>query len=443
MFSKLISKHITKAELSNAFSLISSNIFKYAINIFISVIVVKYLGASLFGAFSYVNSITSIISVFSGLGLQSIVVKEIILKQKPLGEILGSSFFLSFTSGFIAALIQVILIFIINPSEKIIIYLSLINSFIFLFDTLKIYTYYYEAEVKSRIVARVNNATLIITTLLKILAVYFNRGVYSIALIYVLDYVISGLLILFIFSKNELPLRSLKVKKNVCLDLLRKSSPLILSGLFIGVYMRIDQVLIKNLLGNGEAGIFAVVVRLTEIWYFIPVIIQTTLFPGILKKHQLDFSKSSEAQFRLYKILISFSLFVIFFTTILGPFFIRILFGPNFITATKPLIISIWALLFVSIGVARNAFILSNNLNKLYLYSTLIGAIANIALNLLLLKTFGIVAASITTIISYFISAHLSSFFFIKLRSQFYLVNNVIINIITFNNYKKHLNDHN
>ena len=85
MFSDLIYRYITKAELFNALSLISSNIFKYGVNIFVSVIIVKYLGANLFGAFSYVNSITGIISVFSGLGLQSIVVREIILKNRPVG----------------------------------------------------------------------------------------------------------------------------------------------------------------------------------------------------------------------------------------------------------------------------------------------------------------------------------------------------------------------
>jgi O-antigen/teichoic acid export membrane protein len=405
----------------------------------VSVIIVKYLGANLFGAFSYVNSITGIISVFSGLGLQSIVVREIILRNRPLGEILGSSFFISLLSGLIAVAAQLLIVFIINPTEKIIIYLCLINSFIFIFDTLKIYTYFYEAEVRSDIVAKINNITLLFTTILKVLAIYFDTGIFSIAIIYVLDYVISGLLLFLIFSKNELSVKSLTVKKSVCLDLLKKSFPLILSGLFIGVYMKIDQILIKNILGNNEAGIFSIVVRLTEIWFFIPVIIQATLFPNILKNHHLN-GQTDYSLFNLYKILIIFSLITILFMSLFGSLIIDFLFGPSFINATQPLLISIWSLLFVSIGVARNSFILSNNLNNLFLFSTIIGSIINIGLNLFLLNKIGIVGASISTFISQLVTSHLTSLLFKKLRSQFHLVNRVLLNVITFNQFFKMTN---
>ncbi len=437
MSCNVINKYVNKAELQNAVSLISSNILKYAINIYVSVIIVKYLGANLFGVFSYVNSITGIISVFSSLGLQVIVVKEIVLKQKPIGDILGSSFFLSFLSGFIAAATQVIILIILNPTERLIIHIGIINALIFLFDTFKIFTYYYEAEVKSKIVAKINNATLIITTVLKLLAIYFNAGLYIVAIIYVLDYVISGILLLIVFSKNEIQLHEFKVKKDMCLFLLKKSLPLILSGLFIGLYMKIDQVIIKNILGNVESGVFALVVRLTEVWFFIPVIIQSTLFPNILKKQQTESSKSYIELFKLYKILIIFSLIVILFITITGSIIINNLFGSTFLGAKWPLLISIWSLLFVSIGVARNSFILSNNLNNLYLYSTIIGTIINVSLNLFLISKIGILGASVATFVSQLITSHLTSFIFKELRSQFYLVNKVLLNVITFNKYYK------
>jgi O-antigen/teichoic acid export membrane protein len=437
MFHSIIDKYVSKVELQNAISLISSNILKYAINIYVSVVIVKYLGVNLFGIFSYVNSITGIISVISGLGLQVVVVKEIILKQKPVGDILGSSLFLSFLSGFCAAAIQIIILIILNPTETAIINLGIINGLIFLFDTLKIYTYYYEAEVKSKVVAKINNITLIITTILKLLAIYFDTGLYTIAIIYLLDYVINGLLIFILFSKNEMKFRELRIKKDVCFFLLKKSLPLILSGLFIGLYMKIDQVIIKNILGNVESGIFALVVRLTEVWFFIPVIIQSTLFPNILKKHSIKNDQFYFELFKLYKILIIFSLIVITFMSITSSIIINNLFGSAFLEAKLPLLISIWSLLFVSMGVARNSFILSNNLNHLYLYSTIIGTFVNITLNLFFISKIGILGASIATFISQLITSHLTSYIFKDLRSQFYLVNRVLLNVITFNKYYK------
>ena len=48
------------------------------------------------------------------------------------------------------------------------------------------------------------------------------------------------------------------------------------------IYAKIDQVMIGSLMGNYEVGLYAATVKLVEIWYFIPSIICTSLFPAII-----------------------------------------------------------------------------------------------------------------------------------------------------------------
>ena len=76
------------------------------------------------------------------------------------------------------------------------------------------------------------------------------------------------------------------------------------------------------------------------------------------------------------------------------------------------LTLSIWALLFVSFGVARNTYLLTKNFVKQSFYFTALGAVANIGLNLLLLPKFGGNGAAIATLISYGLSAYLSNFLY-------------------------------
>jgi PST family polysaccharide transporter len=68
-------------------------------------------------------------------------------------------------------------------------------------------------------------------------------------------------------------------KKNTVLKLLVESWPLILSGLTIILYMRIDQIMLAQMMGNEEVGLYSAVLIFSEIWYFIPTIIVSSIIP--------------------------------------------------------------------------------------------------------------------------------------------------------------------
>jgi len=78
-------------------------------------------------------------------------------------------------------------------------------------------------------------------------------------------------------------LKRWKFDFKVAKSLLKDSWPLVFSGIVIMIYMRIDQVMIKNMLGNWAVGQYAAAVRLSEVWYFIPIVVCNSLFPAIVK----------------------------------------------------------------------------------------------------------------------------------------------------------------
>lgn len=418
--------------IKNSSSLIFTQLLKYSINIFISIWIVRYLGAELFGAFSYITALTGIFGIFSSLGLQSIIVRELIKKPNESEVLLGTSVFLSFVAGILTFIALVIAVIFLNPGDKLLLYLALINGFTFIFDTFKIISYHYESKVQSDRVAKINNITIIIISVLKIISLYFDLGIYVLSIVFILEAAISGVLVFFLFSKTVYSPFRFSVNKILAKSLLKDALPLIMSGFMISIYMKIDQVMIQNLLGNKEAGIFAVAVRLTEIFYFIPVILLSSFFPGIVAS-KYDIGLFRKKIDNLYGILIIFSYVVIFFMTLFSGFILKNLYGTSFLEAKVPLMILIWALLFVCLGVARNAYILTLNLTKYYMYTTIIGAILNLALNSILIPIYGITGAAVSTIFSYFVSAYFSSLFFKPLKSEFYAASkNLVLPKVNF-----------
>ena len=77
--------------------------------------------------------------------------------------------------------------------------------------------------------------------------------------------------------------------------LLANSWPLLMSALAIMAYMKMGQIMLGNMVGAKELGIYSAAVRLTELWYFIPVAIASSVFPALVRSLEND---SDEVQRR-------------------------------------------------------------------------------------------------------------------------------------------------
>jgi O-antigen/teichoic acid export membrane protein len=422
MYKYFISKLKTR-EFNNIKHLLFSYLLKYIIGLFINIWIVRALGEENFGIFSYVTSLSGIFSIISTFGLQTVVITSILnSKNKDEGLVISNSFLISVLTGMFAAILQLIFVLYYNFSEKTVLYLCLINLIIYFFDTFKILTYYYESKVESAKVAKINNISYLICTFCRIIILYKGLNFYYLAFSYVLDYIITAFLLYFTFPIEIFSLMKIRYSKKIFLNIIHQSLPFLFSGLFINFFMKIDLIMIKNLMDNKQAGIFASSVRLTEIWYFIPGLIQSTFFPSLFD------SKENKTIYRmkiikLYKLMIYFSFFIITITLIFGKVIVIKLFGTSYTEAYEPLKIHIWALLFVSISVIRNSKLFAMGLSKIFFQITLIGAILNLFLCFILIRQFGVIGASFATVLTYFVISYVLNIFYKDLRGEITNIN--------------------
>ena len=208
--------------------------------------------------------------------------------------------------------------------------------------------------------------------------------------------------------------------------LIRDAWPLIFAGLVVSIYMKIDQVMLKEMLDIKAVGIYAAAVKLCEVWYFLPTAVLASLFPAILEARKKgDFIYKERIQ-KLYDLMIWGALAIALPTTLLADWVIHIFYGTDFQEASSVLKIYIWAGVFVSIGSASSKWLVAENLERYSFYRTSLGAVLNVICNLWLIPLLGIVGAALATIISYFIAAYLSLLFFKKTRNNFWVATNAL-----------------
>ena len=128
--------------------------------LFIGVWIARYLGPSDLGIFNYALAFISFFYVFVSLGLDQIVVRELVDKPKLTDYILGTAFGLKFI-GFLVALVGVLVaLFFIqaNYHTKIIIFILALQFF---FQSLDVIDYFFQAKVMSKCTVIARNFSFI------------------------------------------------------------------------------------------------------------------------------------------------------------------------------------------------------------------------------------------------------------------------------------------
>lgn len=401
-------------------------IFILGISFLVGIYIARYLGPSNYGLFNYVISFVGLFGFLTSFGIDNIASREIIKNHDKKDEIISTSFYIKLT-GSLIAIISIVIISILTTKDLLTLWLIWIFSLGFIPQAFNIIEIYFQSQVLSKKIVTAQIISNIISTILKIICITLNKGIFWLSIIYIIETSIYAIILLFSFRKFGNHIKKWNFNKNVAKNLLKDSWPLILSSIAISIYMKIDQVMIKNILGNEQAGVYAVAVKLSEVWYFIPSLICTSLSPAIIKSVTINKELFENRLKKLYFLMFWISFSIASTTTILAYPIIKILFGTAYIGAITTLQIYVWAGIGVSLGVAVSQSLLANNLTKISFYNTLLGAIINIILNIILIPKFGINGAAIATLISYTISTF-GIFFYKKSRHQGFLILKSIIN---------------
>jgi len=404
--------------------LMGEKILRMSVGFFVGVWVARYLGPEQFGTFSYAQSFVGLFAAIATLGLDSIVIRELVKDESKKGELIGTVFYLKLIGAFLVLGVLVVAVgFTSNDYYTNVLVFIIASSTIF--QSFNVIDFYFQAKVQSKYVVYANIISLFLTSIVKIILIINEASLVAFAWVVLFDSVVLASGFIYFFIKNStFRIQHLIFKKEIAISLLRDSWPLILSGMVISIYMKIDQVMIKEMLGSEAVGQYAVAVRLSEMWYFIPMVIASSLFPAIISAKKQSEELYYERLQMLYDLMVWVAIAIALIMTFLSNEVVNLLYGEQYNQAGSILMIHIWAGVLVFFGVARHKWILTQNLQKHEIYLDIVGAFSNIALNYLLIGMYGVLGAAYATFLSYFIGSivvsialkkyHISLFMYVK-----------------------------
>lgn len=407
--------------MANIGWLFTDKIIRMAVGLIIGVWVARYLGPRQFGAFNYALAFVGLFTSIATLGLNGIVVRDIVRNPEDADATLGTAFVLQIFGGIGALLFSLLAAKIAEPDDTTIKIMIAVAGSASVFRANEVIKYWFEAKVQSKLTIWVENGAFLLISASKILLILSQASLMTFVWLIPVEaaFVATGLAIVYKFDGHKISNWNWRYQR--ARTLLADSWPLILSGLAAMIYMRIDQIMLGKMQGETQVGLFSAAVRITETIYVIPMIIVASIFPAIIEAKSISNSVYYKRLSQLFNIMSALALSIAIPTSILSYWIIGFLYGSHYYDSSSVLAIQVWASIFVFSGIASSRWFIVEGLQKYTFYRTVAGAITNISLNLILIPPYGIQGAAWATLISQAVASVLFNALNTKTRPLFYI----------------------
>lgn len=391
------------------------------VGLLVGVWVARYLGPEQFGMLNFATAFTSMFAAIAALGLPSIVVRDIVRDPDTKASTLGAAAMLQLIGGFIAYGLCMVAIFILRPEDALTKTLVAILGAVMLFKALDIAVYWFESQVQSKYTVWVQNGVFLVFAIIKVGLILINASLISFAWATLSESILVGFVLLVVMNRHGFPIRHLSLFWQRVKSLLTDSWPLLLSSIAVMVYMKIDQIMLGQMLGDEAVGIYSVAVRISEVWYILPGVILSTIVPSMLhikNQNEVLYYERLQSLFDLMTV-ISVSIAILF--TFMSTSIIELLFGEKYVEASLILKIHVWGGVFVFLGLVSGHWLVAENIQNIILNRSIVGVIINVISNYFLIPEFGMVGCAYATLISQAMSSLVFDVFIPLTRAIFWM----------------------
>jgi len=382
--------------------------------------VARYLGPAQFGVFSYAIAFAALFGSIAKLGLDSIVVRDLVREPDKRDLYLGTAFWLKLIGALAMLAAMAFAVRFTSNDATTNLYIFIIGSGT-LFQSFEVVDFYFQSKVLSKFVSICRLTQLFVSSLLKLYLIFKRADLFWFVLVSLVDQITLAISLYLAYRHQKFKSFYRYFDLTTAKLLLRNSWPLIISGLVVTIYMRIDQIMINEMMGKTEVGLYSAAVRISEVWYFIPMLLTNSLFPSIVNAKKINEKLYFMRLQRLFTFMVWIGVIVAIIITFFSDQLVLLLFGDAYSGAGQVLMVHTWGGIFVSLGVASGSWFVNENLQHYSFYRTALGAFINVILNIILIPLYGLMGAAVATVVAQSMAALFFDFFTKKTRKIFFM----------------------
>lgn len=381
----------------------------------------RYLGPDQFGQLNYAIAFVGLFGTLAGLGLNGVVVRDIVQDRDTANSTLGTAFYLQLLGGVIAVPLMVGAIEWLRPDDTLTKAMVSVLGLSLVFKSTEVVKYWFESRIEIRYPIWIENAAFLVMASAKIVMILQQASLMAFVWIAIAEAVMVSIGLLAIYAKVGGQMSKWQPRLERARSLVADSWPLLLSGLAIFLFMRIDQLMLGLLAGDRDVGIYTAAIRLSEAWYFIPSVIASSVFP-LIARHDPKSAKDYGVKLgRMLRIVIWLHIAISLFFMFGASYIVEYLFSAQYRQSAPILALHVWTGVFQAMGIISGQWMVYEGLIMLALLRNVCGAIVSLAMNVVLIPQFGGIGAAVSALTSVVFAYYLFDLLSPRTRPMFWL----------------------
>ena len=387
-----------KQVIKNAQWIIVCKIFQSLIQLIVGMISARYLGPSNYGLINYAASIVAFAMPLMKLGLDAVLVYELVESPEKEGEIMGTSMCLNVGSSILCISGVVAFSAVANWGEEQTILICALYSLSVFFAAIEIIQYWFQYKLLSKISSIAMLVAYVVVSAYKIYLLASGKSVHWFSLSHSIEYGFIGITLVILYLKNSGQRFSFSFAR--AKDMLSRSKHYILAALMVVVIQNTDHIMLTSIVGKAENGLYSAAITSVTVFQFVYVAIVDSFRPLILSEKKENSSLYTNNVSRVYGITLYTAVAqgVVFF--VLSDLIISILYGNDYAGSVPILRVLVFYFVFSVMGLVRNVWILAEEQQKYLWVINLSGALLNIVLNAFMIPIWGAFGAALASLLT-------------------------------------------
>lgn len=378
------------------------------IQLLIGMLSARYLGPANYGLINYANSIVAFALPIMKLGMDAVLVYELVSDPDKEGEIMGTSLCLNVISSLVCMAAVAAFVSVMNPNAEETILVCILYSTSIFFAALEMIQYWFQYKLLSKYSSVAMLVSYIVVSVYKVYLLASAKNVYWFAVSHAIEYGLIGLMLIGIYHKcggQKLTFRYSRAKR-----MLAKSKHYILAALMVVVIHNTDHVMLTSMVGTAENGLYSAAITCASVAQFVYTAIMDSFRPLILSSRNESLEAYEHNISRLYCIIVYLALAESAVFTVLARPIIGLLYGNAYMGAVPVLRILVWYCAFSFMGTIRNIWLMAEEKQKYLPFINLLGVVCNIVMNYFMIPHWSACGAAFASFLTQFITNFLLGF---------------------------------
>jgi PST family polysaccharide transporter len=390
---------VLQKTIGNTGWLLFDRVLRIVIGLTIGAWIARYLGPSQFGELAYVLSFIAFFQVIADLQADGFIVRDIAQERGEPSVVLGTALWLRLIFGIVAWICAAGLMLILHPEDQQLFWLVAIIGGTMVFRTSETVDLWFQSQSQSKRTVAAKLIVYLFSNGIKIALLLSKAPLVAFAGAMCLEGAATALGLAIAYRRFPTHDRW-RATVSQAKTLLHLCWPFIACSFMVTVFLRIDQIMLKEMLGKKQLGIFAAALPISQALSVIPSALIVSLAPYVARKMNQNERLYEDALVTIFRTFAILSISGASLIALLSPWLIKLMYGTQYEFSAVILSVHVFVNVIIFQGIAQDLWIINKTVRREQLISTFVAAIIGVASNALLIRKFGTLGAVFSYILA-------------------------------------------